>query len=265
MPKCLGLYIENNLIKYAKISKEKDSMKIESFGVRFYEDLKDEIKTIIDETYSNNVPISINLTNEKYQYIDIFALLNKKDIEKTVETEFETFCEDKNYNVNAFDTRHALMTNIDDKDKVRALNIYVNKIETNKLFEEFNGYKLFNVMPMPMTIPNIAKLEKRENEIIVNMEETTTVTTIYSNQIYKVDTIEVGSEEVLSQINRMENSYAKAYEICKNTTIYTAESEELSEEQPYLQYIMPTLYKIAQQLQELIAGDTRNFKISRTN
>ena len=40
-------------------------------------------------------------------------------------------------------------------------------------------------------------------------------------------------------INKIENSYSKAYEICKNTTIYTAEMEESSEEQPYLQNIMP--------------------------
>ena len=31
MQSCLGLYIENNLIKYAKISKEKENFRIESF------------------------------------------------------------------------------------------------------------------------------------------------------------------------------------------------------------------------------------------
>ena len=33
MSTCLGLYIEENIIKYAIVSKEHDQMKIESFGV----------------------------------------------------------------------------------------------------------------------------------------------------------------------------------------------------------------------------------------
>ena len=87
MQKCLGIYIENNLIKYAKVSKDNNDMKIESFGIRFYQNLSEEIKKIIQETYSFNTPISINLSNEKYLYFDIFALLSKKDVEKTVDTE----------------------------------------------------------------------------------------------------------------------------------------------------------------------------------
>ena len=57
MQKCLGIYIEENLIKYAKVSKEKDDMKIESFGIRFFQDLSEEISKVIEETYSFNTPI----------------------------------------------------------------------------------------------------------------------------------------------------------------------------------------------------------------
>ena len=32
---CLGLYIEDNLIKYAKVSRKKDEMKVEAFGIKF--------------------------------------------------------------------------------------------------------------------------------------------------------------------------------------------------------------------------------------
>ena len=37
MASCLGLYIDNNLIKYAKLSKDKDNIKIESYGVKCFE------------------------------------------------------------------------------------------------------------------------------------------------------------------------------------------------------------------------------------
>ena len=260
MQKCLGIYIEDNLIKYAKVSKEKDDMKVESFGIRFFQDLNAEVRKIIEETYSFSTPISINLANEKYLYFDIFALLNKKDVEKTIATEFENYCEEKKYNKDAFETRYALMMNKDDKEKVRAMQIYINKIELNRQVQLFNKYKLTRVMPISIAIANIARLNKKENQLIVNMEESTSVTTIIDNQIYNVENLEIGSKEVLDEINKVENSYAKAYEICKNTTIYTAESEDLGEEQPYLQYIMPTVYKIAQKLQEIISKDTAKIK-----
>ena len=34
---CLGLYIEENLIKYAKVSKDHDIIKVEAFGIKFYD------------------------------------------------------------------------------------------------------------------------------------------------------------------------------------------------------------------------------------
>ena len=260
MQKCLGIYIEDNLIKYAKVSKERDNMKVESFGVRFFQDINEEIAKIVEETFSFNTPISINLANERYLYFDVFALLNKKDIERTVQTEFENFCEEKNFNKDAFETRYALMENKGDKEKVRALDIYVNKIEYNKQISTVEKYKLLKVMPMPMAIANIAELDRRANEIIINMEANTTITTILGNDIYNVDIIDEGSKDVLEKINKMENSYAKAYDICKNTTIYTAESEELAEEQQYLQYVMPTIYKIAEKLQDAVNSSSEKIK-----
>ena len=36
MLSCLGIYIDKNLIKYAKVKKTKDSYKIEAFNVEFF-------------------------------------------------------------------------------------------------------------------------------------------------------------------------------------------------------------------------------------
>lgn len=259
MSKSLGIYIENNLIKYAKVSKEHDNMKIEAYGVRAFENLTTEIKKIIEETYSFNTPISVNLSNEKYLYFDIFALLNKKDIQKTTETEFDAYCEEKNYNKNAFETRYALVQNLEDKEKIKSINVVVNKIELNRQVQPFESFKLTKVLPLPIAIADIAEIDKKENVLIVNMEETATITTIIDEKIYDVKTLEVGSKEVLEKINNIENSYSKAYEICKNTTIYTADVEDLSNEQPHLQYIIPVIYNIREQVQEIILNSATKF------
>ena len=64
MPSYLGLYIGNNVIKYAKVSKEKDKTKLDSFGIKFYTNISQTIKQIVEETYSYKTPISVNLNGE---------------------------------------------------------------------------------------------------------------------------------------------------------------------------------------------------------
>ena len=252
MQNCLGIYIENNLIKYAKVSKDKNTFKVEAFGINFFDNLNETIKKIIEETFSFNVPVSINLANEKYLYYDIFALLSKSDIQKSVETEFETFCDEHKYNQKAFETRYALVPNVENKDRIKAIQVIVNKIELNKQKQYLEKHNLSGVVPIGTAIASIAKLEKKENVLIVNMENKTTITSVFDRQIYNVETIDNGSQEVLEKINRIENSMSKAYEICKETTIYTANVIDDSKEQPHLGDIIPTLYQISQKVKSII-------------
>ena len=253
MSTCLGLYIEENLIKYAKVSKDHDQVKVEAFGVKFYENIDQTIKQIVEETYSYKTPISINLSEEMYNYFQVFALLNKKDLPKAINTEFESYCTDKNYNPNVFETRYAITPNTQDKDKLKVIHVSENKIELNKILQKFASYKLQNVMPVSMSIPSVTEFDKKENALIVNIEENTTITTIIDQNIYNITKIDVGSKEILDKINIKENSYQKAYEICKETTIYTSEGKELTDtEANYLEDIMPTLYEIVGQIRKVM-------------
>ena len=221
--------------------------------MKFFDSDQDAIKKIIEETYSFNTPISINLTNETYVYYDIFSLLSKKDIQKTVQTEFEAYCDENKYNQNSFETRYALVPNIENKEKIRAIQVLVNKIELNKQKQEVEQHNLTKIAPIGTAIASIANVDKKENAIIVNMEEKTTLTTIYDRQVYDIETLDIGSQEVLEKINRAENSMSKAYEICKDTTIYTSNVIEDTKEQPYLECIVPNLYNITQKIKEVIA------------
>lgn len=250
---CLGLYIEENLIKYAKVSKDHDTIKVEAFGIKVYEKIVEAIQQIIHETYSQKTPISINLSEEMYNYFDMFSLLTKNDLQKAIKTEFESFCADKGYNPNVFETRYAIVQNQEDKEKIRVIHIADNKIEMNKQTQIVEGYHLTNISPISMSIPNLINIDKKESCLIVNIEDKTTITTILDSKIYNVDKLEEGSAEFLTKINARENSYLNSYEICKNTTIYTSEGIELQEEQSdYLEQIMPTLYSIVGKVREIV-------------
>lgn len=257
MPSCLGIYIEEHLIKYAKVSKEHENIKVEAFGIKFYDKIGDAISQVIEETYSQKTPISVNMSEEMYNYFDMFALLTKTDLQKAIKTEFESYCSEKGYNPNVFERRYAVVDNQLDKEKIKVIHIADNKIELNKRIQEIDGYKLTNISPISMSIPNLINIEPNENCIIVNMEDKTTITTIIDSKIYHVDVLDEGSTDILSKINSKENSYSKSYEICKNTTIYTSEGKELQDEQTnYLEDIMPTLYTIVSNTQKIINSTT---------
>ena len=257
MSNCLGLYIDEHLIKYAKVSKDHDNIKVDSFGIKFYDKIGDAISQVIEETYSQKTPISINLSEEMYNYFDMFSLLTKNDLHKAIKTEFESYCTDKGYNPNVFETRYAVVDSQLDKDKIKIIHIAENKIELNKRIQEVDGYHLVNISPISMSIPNLLQIRKDENCIIVNMEDQTVITTIMGSKIFNVDILEEGSRDILAKINLKENSYSKSYEICKNTTIYTSEGRELQvADTGYLDDIMPTLYNIVGQVKKIINSTT---------
>ena len=261
MSSCLGLYIENNVIKYAKVTKDRELLKIEAFGIKFYEKVGEAIEQIVSETFSYNIPISVNLSEEIYNYFYMFSLLNKNDLKKAIDTEFESYCYDKKLNKNAFEARYAVSNEVDDRDKLRIIHVSSNKSSISKTLQTLNEYKVSTVTPIGTSIANIASINPKENIIIVNIEEKTTITTIINQKIYNVDKLEEGAGEILDKIASKENSYSKAYEICKNSTIYTMEGKELQdEENEYLDYIMPTLYKIVTRLQEYVANSTNKFE-----
>ena len=253
MASCLGLYVESNIIKYAKVSKEHEKIKVESFGVKFYDNLEKAIDQIIEETYSYKTPISINLSEEIYNYFDMFAMLSNKDLSKAIKTEFEMYCSDQGYNPNVFETRYVVSKNPEDKDKLKVIHIAANKIELTKKTQVLEKNKLTSIVPVSMAITNLIETKPKENCLIVNIEDDTTVTKIFDENVYDIQTFEEGSQEFLRKINVKENSLAKAYEICKNTTIYTSEGKDLQEvEIGYLEDIMPTLYTIVGNVRKII-------------
>lgn len=262
MTSCLGIYIEPNFIKYAKISKDHDILRVESFGIKFYDKLGDAIDQVISDTYSFKTQISINLSEESYQYFYMFTLLNKVDMKKAIQTEFESFCTDKGINKNGVEARYALANSLDDKEKIKVIHVSANKSSILEQEQPFLNYKLSTIVPVSISISNIANLKSKENVLIINMENETTITTVIDQRIYQVEKIQNGALEVLEGIRIKENSYSKAYEICKNSTIYTMEGQELQEDKnEYLDDIMPTLYTIASKVKEIIENNT--IKIDR--
>lgn len=255
MQGCLGIYVQKNLIKYAKVSKDRNSFKVEAYGVKFYDgDIEKTIEQIVKETYSFQVPISINIDNEKYTYSNVFALLKVQDLEKAMDTEFEFFCNNNNQNKNTLEYRKIYAPDKDDRDKLRVLYTYVDKSNVVQRLQILDKFKIQNVSPIAITIPNLNPVLIQEDCLIVNLEDETEVTTVINGKVFSVDKIETGMGKILRFIEERENSIQKAYEICKNTTVYTKSGQNLKVEgNEYLDDIITILFEIIDQIKNIVA------------
>ena len=265
MQESLGISITDRVIKYAKVVKNNDQLDVASFGVRFYDNLDTDVQRIISETNSKNIPICIDTHDEKVNYFNIFGLLSKNDTKRTIDTEYETMCSDNHLNPNAYEGRYLIVNDINNKDRNKVLFFTESKNEIEERERIFQNDKITSMTPLATSICNIVEAKKGENIMIVNIEEKTKVTTILNQKIYNVDTIESGMLEVLDKINEKENSYSKAYEACKNTTIYTMETTATEDpNNKYLSFIIPTLFNIVQEVKKLKDNYTKIDKIYLT-
>lgn len=261
MQSCLGITLSDKLIKYAKVEKDANNLKVVSFGVKFYEaqDLYATIGQIINETDSKRTPVSINTINEQYYYFNIFNLTNNDYAKKAIELEFESFCNDNHLNPRVYEGRYTKTKDLVNQDKEKVIYIYQNKLELEEKLNSFKDARVTTITPTSTSIANIMNLEKGKNILVVDLEDRTTVTTIINQQINNVDILTQGLQQTFEAIQTKENSTAKAYEVMKNTTIYTMEMQAnagMDKNMEYLQYIVPSLYKITQELQNI----TKNYK-----
>ena len=246
---CLGLYIEENFIKYAKILKERDNIKVETFGTKFYDNLDQAISQIINETGSQKTPIAVNLPGGYFDYLELFALLNNSAMKKSVDIEFEMLCQEKGINKDDMEKRYIFMLDQDDADKMKVLNVSISKDELGDVKDRFNGYNLTTIEPLQVDITNLIYTNEEQNELIVNLEKETTLTFLQHGRIDKIDTIDTSIMEAFNKIMDIENSREKAYEILKNTTI-TSQDISVSDGNEYLDTVVPVLFKILNELKE---------------
>ena len=255
MQNSLGIVITDKLIKYAKIQKDNNNIKILSNGVKFYDNLEldSTINKIIEESSSTGVPISINVDEAKYYFFDIFSLANKSYVDKAIDTEFESFCGDNKLNNNAYEYRYSFAQNIDNPDKSKVILIYNTINNLQEKYNKYKNYKLGTAMPVSCVLSNLCNINSNQSVMIVNLEEKTTISTIINKALYSVDILNEGMGEAFDKINEKENDYLKTYEVCKNTTIYTADTlfDGTGTNNEYLSYIVPSLYKVIQEIQNI--------------
>lgn len=262
MASSLGIFIEKDIIKYAKLNQEKDSIKVESFSVEFYEkgNVGAAVKKILTETNGAKCSVNVNVSSELYNYFETFSMLSKKDMKDSIDIEFDLLCGEKGYNRKSLDTRYILTTSKENADKYKVLHIAVNKNDVNKRVKEFAPVKIASMTPISTSITNLIDGDEIDNAIIVNIENETQITTVIDGQIYRADIISDGMGKILNKINEIESSTKKSYEVCKNITVYSQGQGGTLEGNEYIDEITPILDNIINEVKEIIDSSFVNIK-----
>lgn len=183
-------------------------------------------------------------------------LLKPKDLEKAIETEFEYFCNTNSKNKNTIEYRRLISQNNtteEDRDKLNIIYIYTNKTSVLEQIQLLDGYKVGMVAPVSVAISNLKGFTGAENYAIVNIENETEITTMVKGKVYRVDKINKGMNTILKNINIKENSMSRAYEACKNTTVYTKAGQNLKiDGNEYLEEIILGLSDIIEEVKKTI-------------
>ena len=182
MQYCLGISIDDKFIKYAKVQKEDNTFKVESYGINSYNnmDLDKRIAQIIQETDSSKIPISTDIQNEKYYFFNFFGVKNKTYAKEAIQTEFESFCTDNHINKNTVEGRYIYTKNVDMPDQNKAIYIYANKGEMEERLNLFKGTKVVSATPEAFDTINLKEnstlktYEVLKNTTIYTMDMDTT-------------------------------------------------------------------------------------------
>lgn len=252
MPSCLGISVGKNLIKYAKMSQDKNSnvIAIEAYGVKFYDILSQTLSEIIQETKSSEASVCVSVSSEDYENVDVFKSLKPKDREALLMSEFESICTSKSANVSALDMRYILAQSVESPDQYKAICIAVSKIELTNLWQALSSTKFESISAIGSTIiNNLRDKGAGQNCIIVNIEDETKVTILKNGEIFELMHLQVGMDEVITKLADKFNSYARAYEACKGVDAYSdADLSFDNEMQSIRDVLMPTLYDLKQRL-----------------
>jgi len=252
MASALGIFIDRNIIKYAKLNGIKDKLKVESYGMKYGENHKELLKQIIEETNSSKNNVVINAAEIHYEETSIFSMLKKKDYDKAVEVAYEEIIDKQKLRPELLEYGYILSKNPADSEKLHVLLGIQEKgaMETRaNLFGQ--NVMLYSQMPIGISISNI--YENPLPALIVNIEEDTYITEIYDTEPIKVTRIAIGTKNIIDTINNEENSISKSYEVLRNMVLPTDDMDQISfEGNEYAPVIVSEVMKIVSEIKSVM-------------
>lgn len=247
MERCLGIYIGDKVIKYAKLHMDKNkNIDVEASNVKYVlGGVKEVIDEIIVETNSQNTPIAINVLNEHYENLEILKQISKNDIASMVDLEIEDIANKMGINNKLLLYKYNIQDSLTNKDNNKVNIVYADKTEIEQ-YSNIEELDIKGAYPLSTIVTNLVpKTEK--NFAVINIEEKTTISIVSNSNLLDVIVLDTGMKEVIESLSEQLGSYAKAYDMCKTINVYT---EDENPNNPEIEKIIePILQDMLRQIE----------------
>ena len=247
MASCLGIYLDNNIVKYAKLSLDNGkTVNVQKYGLKFTGDNHDQvISQIILETESQNIPVVLNPIDDLYYTSHVYEQVkNNSYVSDIMKLEFEAWCEKNAKSPDKYSYVYFLSDYKNSENRRMALLNITLKDSINSEIRMVNS--LSQIMPAKPIVKRIVS-DDEENYILINIDTKLSITVVINKKIVEFKVYDFGMKQVLDDFTRNLGSYEKAFQACKQINVYT---EGESTNDPNLEQIIePILQQILKECQ----------------
>ena len=225
MESCLGIYLGDKIIKYAKLIRDDKSKRISlhSCGTKYVVGNKEvSVAEIINQTGSTNDRLCINLTEYSRMQTEVLKQLGKTDVQSVINLEVSDYATSRALNEKALDYRYIFMESSVSADNYTADIAIVDKANITKCLENEKYNNLVGLYPHEYILDNM--VQNNSNYLLVNIDEKTQLISVVSGKIKQIIDIDISMKTILDSIAAQEGSYSKACDLCKNINVLSDES-----------------------------------------
>ena len=251
MEACLGIYLGDKIIKYAKLVREDKSKRINLYacGTKYVVGNKEiAIAEIINQTGSAADSLCLNLTDYSRMSTEVLKQLGRTDTQSVIELEVGDYAVGKGLNEKALEYRYIFMDSSVSNDNNTAEIAVTDKATINKYSENEKYANLVGLYPQEYILPNL--VQTNSNYLLINVDETTQIISVVGGKIKNIIDIEISMKTILDNIAAQEGSYSKACDMCKNINVLSDDSLSPDLERIIEPTIQDLLNRIKSKLEE---------------
>lgn len=252
MEACLGIYIGDKIIKYAKLIRNEKSSRISlySCGSKYIAgDKESVISEIIEQTGSNKDSLCLNLFDYTRIQSEVFKQLGKADMQSVIELEVADFATSKGLNERNLEYRHIFMDSVSSSDSYIADLSIIEKNKINRYLDNEKYSKLVGLYPIEYVVKNM--IQNKSNYVIANIDEKTQLIYVANGKIKQIVDIDVNMKSILETIAEQEGSYSKACDLCRSINVLSDDSISPDIERIIEPTIQDALNRIKAKIDEL--------------
>lgn len=221
MGNCLGIYMSDKTVKYAKLANESGSaVRVIAYGAKSHLGNKVEvIKDIITATGSDNIPVCLNVENSQTHKIEVLRQISKKDIAGLIDLEVLDYTKSDEVSNSAVEYKYILLDSKTSRDNAEANIIIANKQEIEKLISN-DDLQITSMYDLPYILDEISP-RNIHNYAIINMSDTTDLVIVQEDRLVDVQKMDFGMSKIFVDLPEVLGSSQKSYEVLKSTNVYT--------------------------------------------